>query len=82
MAANKSCILTVDRVENGIVIMTDEKEAIFRATPDMLGLTPRDGDVLHVLLDDEGMIRSAAIDDAATAARRAAMRAKLSALFG
>ena len=81
MAANKSCILTVDRVEDGIVIMTDDKEAIFRATPEMLGLTPRDGDVLRVFLDDDGMIRSAAIDDDAASARRAAMRAKLRALF-
>lgn len=81
MAAKKQNLLTVDRVEDGVVIMIDEKESIYRITTDMLGLTPRDGDVLRVSVDADGMIQSAEIDEEATAERRAAMRAKLHSLL-
>ena len=81
MPANKICILTVDRTEDGIVIMTDENETVFRAAQSALGIAPRDGDVLRVLLDDDGMIRSAVPDEEAANARRAEMNAKLCALF-
>ena len=82
MASKKSNFLTVDRVEDGVVIMIDEKEAIYRITTDMLGLVPRDGDVLRVSVDAEGMIQSAEIDAEATEERRAAMRAKLQSMLG
>lgn len=82
MAAKKQNFLTVDRVEDGVVIMIDEKESIYRITTDMLGLTPRDGDVLRVSVDADGMIQTAEIDAEATAERRAAMRAKLHSLLG
>ena len=77
MASKKHTYLTVDRVEDGVVIMTDEKESIYRITTDMLGLIPRDGDVLRVSVDADGMIQSAEVDTEATEERRAAMRAKL-----
>lgn len=82
MAAKKYNYLTVDRVEDGVVIMIDEKESIYRITTDMLGLIPRDGDVLRVAVDADGMIQSAEIDEQATEERRAAMRAKLHSLLG
>lgn len=82
MAAKKYNYLTVDRVENGVVIMIDEKESIYRITTDMLGLIPHDGDVLRVAVDADGMIQSAEIDAEATAERRAAMRAKLQSFLG
>jgi len=77
MASKKHTYLTVDRVEDGVVIMTDEKESIYRITTDMLGLIPHDGDVLRVSVDADGMIQSAEVDTEATEERRAAMRAKL-----
>ena len=82
MASKKSNYLTVDRVEDGVVIMMDEKESIYRITTDMLGFVPRDGDVLRVSVDADGMIQSAEIDKEATEERRAAMRAKLRSLLG
>lgn len=82
MAAKKQNLLTVDRVEDGVVIMIDEKESIYRITTDMLGLVPRDGDVLRVAVDADGMIQSAEIDAEATEERRAAMRAKLQSMLG
>ena len=82
MAAKKYNYLTVDRVENGVVIMIDEKESIYRITTDMLGLVPRDGDVLRVAVDADGMIQSAEVDTEATEERRAAMRAKLQSMLG
>ena len=51
MAAKKQNFLTVDRVEDGVVIMIDEKESIYRITTELLGLVPRDGDVLRVAVD-------------------------------
>ncbi|MBE6657807.1 MAG: DUF3006 domain-containing protein [Ruminococcaceae bacterium] len=82
MAAKKPNYLTVDRVEDGVVIMIDEKESIYRITTDMLGLVPRDGDVLRVTVDADGMIQSAEVDAQATEERRAAMRAKLQSMLG
>jgi len=82
MAAKKQNFLTVDRVEDGVVIMIDEKESIYRITTDMLGLIPRDGDVLRVVVDADGMIQSAEVDAEATEERRSAMRAKLQNLLG
>ena len=82
MAAKKYNYLTVDRVENGVVIMIDEKESIYRITTDMLGLVVRDGDVLRVAVDADGMIQSAEVDADATEERRAAMRAKLQSMLG
>lgn len=81
MASKKYNFLTVDRVEDGVVIMTDEKESIYRITTDMLGLVPRDGDVLRVCVDADGMIQSAEVDADATEERRAAMRAKLQSML-
>lgn len=82
MSAKKQNFLTVDRVEDGIVILIDEKESIYRITTDMLGLTVRDGDVLRVSVDADGMIQSAEVDHKATEERRAAMRAKLQTMLG
>lgn len=82
MAAKKQNFLTVDRVEDGVVIMIDEKESIYRITTEMLGLVPRDGDVLRVAVDADGMIQSAEVDPEATEERRAAMRAKLQSMLG
>ena len=82
MSAKKQNFLTVDRVEDGIVILIDEKESIYRITTDMLGLSVHDGDVLRVSVDADGMIQSAEIDPAATEERRAAMRAKLQNMLG
>ena len=82
MSAKKQNFLTVDRVEDGIVILIDEKESIYRITTDMLGLTVRDGDVLRVSVDADGMIQSAEVDLKATEERRAAMRAKLQTMLG
>ena len=82
MATKKSNLLAVDRVENGVVIMIDEKESIYRITTDMLGFLPHDGDVLRVSVDADGMIQSAEVDAEATAERRAAMRAKLQSMLG
>ena len=62
--------------------MIDEKESIYRITTDMLGLVPRDGDVLRVTVDADGMIQSAEVDAQATEERRAAMRAKLQSMLG
>ena len=82
MAAKKQNFLPVDRVEDGVVIMIDEKESIYRITTEMLGLIPRDGDVLRVAVDADGMIQSAEVDAEATEERRAAMRAKLQSMLG
>ena len=82
MSAKKQNFLTVDRVEDGIVILIDEKESIYRIPTDMLGLTVRDGDVLRVSVDADGMIQSAEVDPKATEERRAAMRAKLHTMLG
>ncbi len=82
MASKKQNLLTVDRVEDGVVIMIDDKESIYRITTDMLGLVPRDGDVLRVSVDADGMIQSAEVDEQATGERRAAMRAKLQSMLG
>ncbi len=81
MASKKHNFLTVDRVEDGVVILIDEKESIYRITTDMLGLVVRDGDVLRVSVDADGMIQSAQVDVEATEERRAAMRAKLQSML-
>ncbi|MBO5649107.1 MAG: DUF3006 domain-containing protein [Clostridia bacterium] len=82
MATKNSSQLYVDRVEDGIVIMMDEKEAIYRVTTEMLGFVPHDGDVLCVCVDADGIIKSASVDEKATADRKAAMREKLLSLLG
>ena len=77
MSASKQKVLTVDRVEDGVVIMMDETESITRITADMLGFIPHDGDVLRISVDADGRIRSAVSDPDAAEERRAAMRARL-----
>ena len=81
MAASRSCILTVDRTEDGVIILIDETETVYRATADMLGIPVREGDILCVVLAADGRILSAENDTEATANRRAAMREKLRRLF-
>ena len=77
--------LCVDRIEGNTVVLLDEKEGIYRmdraAYVAMVGREPAESDILSAETEG-GIIRSAAYDEAETAARKERARARLNRLFG
>lgn len=77
--------LCVDRREGRIVVLSDDREGLYRLPLDRyLALTGREPEEADVLAAEvvEGEIRSATYDEAETVARRLAARRRLSRLFG
>ena len=78
--------MSVDRIENETVILVDDEEKIHPLPANryqaLTGLPPRESDVLEVILDDGGAIRSAVYSEAETNRRKEAARNRLNRLFG
>ncbi len=77
--------LCVDRIENHTVILLDDEENIYPLSRAdymaLVGLTPAESAILAAEVQD-GRIVAATYDEAETAARKAAARARLDRLFG
>ncbi len=76
--------LCIDRVEGEAVVLLDDEETVYRldraAYAAMVGRAPAESDVLKAEIED-GRIITAAYDEAETASRKAAAKARLNRIF-